>query len=60
MNRSRSPYLAVSFLLLASLVMGRATKGQELERIRSDREPLVTQFNSDVGKVRAMFLASPT
>jgi hypothetical protein len=60
MNRSRTPSLAVGFLLLASSVMGRATEGQEIETIRSDGEPLVTQFNVDVGKVRAIFLASPT
>jgi hypothetical protein len=60
MNRSIFPSLAVGFLLLAFTVGGRATEGQELESIRSDGEPLVTQFNLDVGKVRAVFLASPT
>jgi len=40
--------------------MGRTAEGQEIESIRSDGEPLMTRFNSDVGKVRALFLASPT
>ncbi|MGB3561975.1 MAG: hypothetical protein WBH75_16145 [Thermoanaerobaculia bacterium] len=35
-------------------------EAQEFEHITEDAEPLRSQFNADVGKVRAVFLASPT
>jgi hypothetical protein len=35
-------------------------EAQEFEHITGDAEPLRSQFNADVGKVRALFLASPT
>jgi len=60
MSRSKQPLLTVALVLLAFTVMGRPAAGQRLEGIRGDGEPLVTQFNADVGKVRAVFLASPT
>ena len=35
-------------------------EAQEFEHITGDAEPLRSQFNADVGKVRAVFLASPS
>lgn len=60
MRELKSISLVVGLILLAASVMRGSAEGQEVESLRSDGEPLVTQFNSDTGKVRAVFLASPT
>ena len=50
-------------IVLASILAAGGNfpiEAQELVRITGDAEPLRSQFIADLGKVRAVFLASPT
>ena len=56
------PTISLAIGLASMLTAGSSfpIQAQEFEHITDDLEPLRSRFNADIGKVRAVFLASPT
>ena len=52
--------LAIGLTSILAASSNSPIEAQEFEHLTEDAEPLRSRFNADVGKVRAVFLASPT
>ena len=58
--RALTTSVAIVVASILTAAVSYPIEAQEFEHITGDAEPLRSQFNADVGKVRALFLASPT